>query len=595
MSIVTVNSTGSLLQTLNAAQAGDTIYVAPGSYSGVSISNFKSAGQVTIVSADPNNPATFLDLNVQASKGLNFIGLEFSASANSDFPFKVNASEDIHFDKISMHGSLNGNPTDDTNGLKIGSSRNVSVTGSEFQQLKNGLDIGGNTGVRVESNSFHDIRIDGIHATGASQVVINGNYFTNFKHISGDHSDAIQFFTKNRTESASDITITNNVISQGTGDVMQGIFMGDEEKNLPYVNVKISGNVILGGNWNSIFISSGRNVEITDNHLAAYSGSNYQSRLVVAGVDGATITGNTATKYSLDSSNTHVIQSANVLSQSVANAGIDTIKAWLEKNPVFLIKLPESLLDILEGQPHAVGALGASAGAAIAPPVAQVVQPVAVVEHIDVIGTPAADHLTGGAGDSTMLGGVGNDTLVAVSGTNYLRGDDGNDSITGGSGFDDINGNIGNDTASGGLGNDWVVGGKDNDLLSGETGDDIVYGNLGSDTVDGGVGNDVVRGGQDNDWLDGGAGDDWLSGDRGDDTIAGGAGADVFHTFADAGVDRVLDFHRSEGDRVMVDAGTHYSVAQTGADVTISMVGGGQMVLVGVNLSTLSGDWIFGA
>jgi serralysin len=139
------------------------------------------------------------------------------------------------------------------------------------------------------------------------------------------------------------------------------------------------------------------------------------------------------------------------------------------------------------------------------------------------------------------------------------------------------------------------VGGKDDDVVAGEDGNDIVYGNLGSDTVDGGAGDDVVRGGQDNDWIDAGAGADWLSGDRGSDTLIGGAGADIFHTFADAGLDRVLDFSRAQGDRVMVDPGTHYSVAQTGADVTISMVGGGQMVLAGVQLSTLTGDWIFGA
>ena len=205
------------------------------------------------------------------------------------------------------------------------------------------------------------------------------------------------------------------------------------------------------------------------------------------------------------------------------------------------------------------------------------------------------DGIDGGAGNDTVNGGAGADNIVELSGSNYLRGDEGNDTITGGVGFDDINGNMGNDTAAGGLGDDWVVGGRDNDTLSGGAGSDLVYGNLGADVCLGGDGNDIIRGGQENDSCSGEAGDDFVSGDRGDDTLSGGAGADRFNTFGDAGLDRVVDFSRAQGDRVQLDPGTVYTVAQVGADTVISMTGGGQMVLVGVTMSTLTGDWIFGA
>jgi Ca2+-binding RTX toxin-like protein len=212
-----------------------------------------------------------------------------------------------------------------------------------------------------------------------------------------------------------------------------------------------------------------------------------------------------------------------------------------------------------------------------------------------VSGGDGDDRVDGGLGDDQVYGDIGNDTLSDPGGSNYIRGAEGDDSIVGGTGFDDINGNTGNDTASGGLGEDWVVGGKDNDSLSGGDAYDLVYGNLGNDTISGDGGNDIVRGGQQDDVLFGGAGDDYMSGDKDSDTVSGGAGADVFHTFGDAGMDRVLDFSLAEGDRVQVDPGTQYAVAQVGADTVISMTGGAQMVLVGVQMSSLTGSWIFGA
>jgi Ca2+-binding RTX toxin-like protein len=190
-------------------------------------------------------------------------------------------------------------------------------------------------------------------------------------------------------------------------------------------------------------------------------------------------------------------------------------------------------------------------------------------------------------------GGLGNDSIVGFNTSTYLRGDEGDDVISGGSAFDDINGNMGDDTAHGNLGDDWVVGGKDQDALYGDAGDDIVYGNLGNDTCDGGAGADLIRGGQGDDSLTGGDGNDWISGDRGNDTMTGGLGADTFHTFSGAGVDRVLDFHASEGDKVQVDVGTTYAVKQVGADTVIDMGNGDQMVLVGVQMSTLPTGWIF--
>jgi Ca2+-binding RTX toxin-like protein len=214
-------------------------------------------------------------------------------------------------------------------------------------------------------------------------------------------------------------------------------------------------------------------------------------------------------------------------------------------------------------------------------------------------GTSGNDVMTAFPDTSEVHAGLGNDTIVSAALKDYLRGDEGDDSISGNSGFDDSNGNMGNDTIHGNGGDDYSVGGKDNDLLFGDDGVDIVWGNLGNDTCDGGTGDDQVRGGQGDDSVSGGDGNDFVSGDRGSDTISGGAGADLFHGSQDAGIDRVLDFHLAEGDRVMLDPGTTYTLSQVGADTVIDMgaINGqpNQMILVGVQLSTLTPGWIFGA
>ncbi|WP_372786681.1 M10 family metallopeptidase C-terminal domain-containing protein [Phenylobacterium sp.] len=211
-----------------------------------------------------------------------------------------------------------------------------------------------------------------------------------------------------------------------------------------------------------------------------------------------------------------------------------------------------------------------------------------------ITGNALNNNILGGAGTDTVMAGAGNDSIDGGAGVSYLRGEDGNDTIAGGSSFDDINGNMGNDVAHGNAGDDWVVGGKDDDVLFGDAGNDVVWGNLGNDTLDGGDGADQVRGGQGDDTLTGGNGDDFVSGDRGNDTESGGAGADLFHTSQDAGIDKVLDFNLAEGDRVMLDPGTTYTASQVGADTVIDFGGGNQMILVGVQYSTLTPGWIFG-
>ncbi len=220
------------------------------------------------------------------------------------------------------------------------------------------------------------------------------------------------------------------------------------------------------------------------------------------------------------------------------------------------------------------------------------------LQVLDILGwTPAStvgQQITATAASPTVIGGAGNDTINGGPSADYLRGGQGDDVITGGPAFDDINGNQGNDTIHGVGGGDWLVGGQGNDLIFGAGPGDIMLGNLGNDTLIGGNGPGcVLRGGQGDDSLAGRTGSDYISGDRGDDTVSGGAGADLFHSFSGAGTMRVLDFNSAEGDRVMLDPGNTWTAHQVGADTVIDITGGGQVTLVGIQLSSLPNGWIF--
>lgn len=207
-------------------------------------------------------------------------------------------------------------------------------------------------------------------------------------------------------------------------------------------------------------------------------------------------------------------------------------------------------------------------------------------------GDAGSDTIDGGAGADVVNGGQGDDRIDGGLGANRLRGEEGNDVVIGGADFDDINGNTGDDTVSGGAGADWVLGGQGNDRVLGDVGDDILNGNLGDDTCSGGEGADSVRGGQGADVLFGDAGADHLYGDRGDDSLSGGDGADVFHIGAGGGHDRVLDFSSYQGDRVQIDGGVAYTVAQSGGDTVVTLSTGDELILVGVQRTTLPENWI---
>ena len=87
MTTYKVSTSADLTKYAAIANNGDTILVNPGTYSGITLQNFAHSGNVTITSADPNNPAVLMDLLIRNVQGLTVSNLEMYATR--DIPFQV--------------------------------------------------------------------------------------------------------------------------------------------------------------------------------------------------------------------------------------------------------------------------------------------------------------------------------------------------------------------------------------------------------------------------------------------------------------------------------------------------------------------------
>lgn len=157
-----------------------------------------------------------------------------------------------------------------------------------------------------------------------------------------------------------------------------------------------------------------------------------------------------------------------------------------------------------------------------------------------IYGDDGNDLLIGWRGADTLYGGSGDDVIYGddfgfngIAGDDFLYGQSGNDTLYGGARTDRLEGGDGNDTLYGGAGGDNLFGGSGDDILYGDddgvNGNDKMDGDAGNDQMFGGGGNDEMRGGTGDDLVNGGTGNDFVDGDGGIDILIGGAGDDILN------------------------------------------------------------------
>ena len=608
MSIITVGSTASLEAALSRAHAGDTIQLQAGQYDGLVIKNLTFAQGVTITSADAAHPAVLTAFDMTNVTGLTFRNVDLFANTGVNFDFNVRYSTDVHFDHVNVHGSMDNNPANDPNGIEFTGSTNVSITNSVFQQLGRGVAVYSSSNAQLAGNTVHDMRSDGFDFSQVDHVTVSGNNFTNFYPVAGDHPDAIQFWTQGTTTASHDITISNNVVTEGKGGGSQGIFLKDETGNLAYQNVTISGNLIDGGYYNGIRVTHANGLVLSGNTLTSDVNSN-QVRLEVDNSSHVALSNNQAVAY-IFSNNTTLTESSDLYNNVMTDNGNLVLANWLHAHGMDL--LYSSLKSTVSLD--AMSVLGAPT---LATYQTAAQQSLVGVQTMDATAT----SLTLSGANTTAVGNALNDSITGTSGANQIFGGDGNDTI---------DGNGGGDTLTGGAGNDVYIvpnslativesanGGTDTVIAKGDytlpanvenlvinatvtngwkgTGNElnnVITGNAGNNAIDGAAGNDTINAGAGNDTIIGGAGDDRLT---------GGAGVDTFRFAPHSGHDVITDFGLG-GEKDVIDisafkaAGLTASLHDVGSDLVISFTDGDSITLLGVHANQLvanANGWYF--
>jgi Ca2+-binding RTX toxin-like protein len=545
MTISTVTSTAALTSALKAAKAGDTILLSGGTYT-LSAANLTFASDVTVASADASKPAILTGLNISGTTGLTMRDLELRADAvNGSFPFRVSSSADIHFQRLNVHGSLDGNPQNDVSAFLVRDSSDVSFEDSEFQQLWHGVNHLNVDRLTVKGSEFHDLRTDGIRGAGSNWVTITDNVFHSFKPVTGDHADAIQFWTTNTTENVHDIVVTDNLIYRGSGAVMQGVFLGDETPGVFYEKVTISGNLVAGGMYNGINVSSGRGLTITDNVVQGFT--DMKSWIRIEKSDGVTLTGNASNVLILTADVLHAVLSGNTLIPLATDSGAAVIAAWTSEHD------------------------GDSGADSAAPTGALVLNGTSLADTLT--GGGLADTLSGGAGVDLLTGGAGNDLYITDGDAKVVELEGGGiDTVRSKTSFT-MQSNIENLEFTGTSGA-WASGNSLNNAITGNAGSNNLFGRAGADTISGGGGADSLNGGTGADRLTGGAGVDRFVFVRGD-------GQDVVTDFGYGGEHDVIDISNYKV------AGFTPTLSETAAGVTIRFSNGDQILVSTAKLTNL--------
>ena len=612
MTTITVTSASQLTSALNVAQAGDTISLAAGNYGDFIIKGKAFAGDVTISSQDPGALASFHTLTITGSSHVHVddVAVNFTPTLTTvawSPAVKIDTSQSISFTHSTVTGgpAINGvAPTatalDTTNGNVLGypTGYGVNVQGSSgvvvdhinISQVAKGVVMSNSDHVTISNNDIHDIRQTGIMGSGLNQVTVDSNHVHDSNPWrwgdsadNGDHADFLAFWTDpSQTTASTGITITNNLMEQGKGTAVLGMWLQGDAT--PFTNVTIAHNAFLDGNLQGIMLRGVNNSTVDSNALLQTSGDAKAAPgiLLTSSVTNVAVTNNITGVFSDTSGSTgtlantasgnQIVQDVNAGVSGYYNSDLNHLVDGVTDYTGLYAAAKTGLTGTFESQMVAKFYADEATALTTASP------------GVSLVGTYSADRLvaTGGddtlngvGGTDTLIGGSGNDTYFVTNNTTQIVENvgEGVDTVIA-KGDYTLQANVENLVVNNTVANSWAgTGNALNNFITGSDGNNKLDGGAGNDTILGGLGNDMIIGGV------------------GDDGLVGGAGKDTFKFDPGSGHDLIADFNKADHDVIDIStylkAGLHPVVQDVGADVTLTFSTGDSIILTGVHAADL--------
>ena len=314
--VFTAANASQLQAAINLAKAGDTIALGAGNYGDVVILNKKFTSDIKIVSADAEHPATFNTIKIFNSANIAFsdIAVKMTPTATTAaFTPAVNITGSsgitLTDSAISAGKAINGvadsaTALDSTQnvlgrptgvGIQVMDSTRVSISNNELSDLSKGISLNRVTGVTITDNEISGMRSSGVVGSAVSDAAIGNNHFSNsypwaYDKAYGDHGDYIHLWTHTggQTTASKNISIYGNVMEQGDGAPLMGIYLGGNNALAApgFTNVRIENNAIIGGHFQGMRLENITNSVIADNTMIGVTGSTVVPGLVFAAMGG---------------------------------------------------------------------------------------------------------------------------------------------------------------------------------------------------------------------------------------------------------------------------------------------------------------------
>lgn len=332
------------LEAAIARSRDGVIRLAPGAHPAAIIRNYAADRRLVIESAQPEAPAVLAGLTIDRSQNVTIrnvvirppqlsVAAAATKGADAQSASNVRGSNNITIEGVTFEGSPTAGGMGNGTGMLLRGIRGVTVTACRFSHFRYGLAFLSGDGLKIERNEFHDLRTDAIRGGGADNLLIAGNVVSDLKPDDGDHPDGVQLWTVNEKRPARAITIRDNLIYRGKGGIIQGIFVRDNNLQIPFEDMEISGNMVVGSMYNGIAVQGARRLRIVDNEVIPEGGQKSWIRLNSG--DEAVLANNRAAIYALKN-NVRVEERKNKIASPGKGETRKRVAAWLGQRPALV-------------------------------------------------------------------------------------------------------------------------------------------------------------------------------------------------------------------------------------------------------------------